>query len=224
MSDTAPAPKDHNKAPADTLLDDVRKLLRAHSRNSKGAIEELHKFLAAVMKTCEYASQNEENAKDVKRTLFDAGTQPPDEGTWFRTVIAAAFEKKDRDAEKTNITKWASALCYAERQHKTSDDLMSWLKSNSIATLARLEAEVRRSEKAPKAAKVDEKFEAVLSKHRKPIEISGIELAEGSRFGLLVIERTEDRGICQVAQATASEKEIRRYFPELPKRGRKPAR
>jgi hypothetical protein len=215
----------HNKSPVDALLEENRKLRREHSRHSKAAIENLHRFLQSVAKTCEYARQNEETRKGVELALYHAGVEPPGERDWFRAIIAASYSTADeRKVEKSNITKWALALCNADRNGITADKLPDWLAGKSIAQLANAETQARRQEnpKAATAPKVDQAFEAAIAKSRQLLPaLSGIELADGARFGLLVIERRAD-GIYRVAQATAEPKDIRRYFPDLPKRGRKP--
>jgi hypothetical protein len=96
--------------------------------------------------------------------------------------------------------------------------LLDWLKDKSIAALARAETAARREDAeeqrrkyaeangtASDAPKRDEEFEKVIEEHRQPIELPGIELASGSRFALLVIERTSE-GLCRVAQVTAEPK------------------
>ena len=36
-------------------------------------------------------------------------------GDWFRPLVTAAFDEADREREKTNISKYVSVLCYAQR-------------------------------------------------------------------------------------------------------------
>src|SRR5436305_758127 len=72
MSETTP-PTGHNQPHADVLLGDVKRTLQAHFQHSTKAIKALHNFLTAVMRTCEYAHQNDDTRKEVELALYHAG-------------------------------------------------------------------------------------------------------------------------------------------------------
>jgi hypothetical protein len=213
---------EHNHPPATEahrLLAEAKKSLGAHSRHSKDAVKELRAFLARVMETCEYARQSDATADEVEHELLKAKVFVEDDGEWFRPLVAAAFDKKDREREKSNISKYVSVLCYAQRTGVASAGMMEWLEKpeNTISALAAKEAEARRKENG-----TDEKrqkaFEAAVSKSRKPIELPGLTLPDGARFAMLLIEQTAE-GLCWVAQATPEVEKVRGYFPELSEAG-----
>src|SRR6266513_4441012 len=104
----APPGQGHNKPPqseAQKLFGQAKKALRASSRHTKEARDQLHAFLVHVMEICEYARQTVENRRAVELELHDAGVLhlKKEEGDWFRPLVTAAFDKEHREPEKTNI-------------------------------------------------------------------------------------------------------------------------
>ena len=219
---TNPPAPNHNHPPpseAQRLLAEARKSLQAHSRHSKGAIDKLRDFLVHVMERCEFAEESAENAKEVRLELLEAGVHAPAGKSWLGPLVNASFHSEaEREAEKTNVSKWVSVLCYARRANIKASGLKEWLErpENTIAALARKEAKARQAERDPatvaaRTATRDRALNDVLAKHRQPIELPGVHLADGARFTVLVIERS-DGGLCCVAQATPTIEQVRGYF------------
>ncbi len=213
---TPPTPTpDHNQPPpseAHRLLTAARNSLSAHSRHTKDAVEQLRAFLVRVMEACEYARQSEQNADEVEHELWRAKAPFVEKGDWFRPLVTAAFDEADREREKTNISKYVSVLCYAQRVGKTSADLGAFLQQKSISEIVRLEAEARRTDKGvPTDEQREQAFDAVIAKNRKPVEISGVDLPAGERFTVLVVERGTE-SLCVVAQATPDIDAVGAYF------------
>jgi hypothetical protein len=152
----------HNKPPQSEtkkLFGKARKALRASSRHTKEAREQLHAFLVHVMEICEYARRHANNASAVRDELDEAGVLhlKREKDDWFAPLVNAAFDKKDREAEKTNISKYVSVLKHAERLAKSANTAASELLKQlfadgaSVARLASDEAKARRADAAQKA-------------------------------------------------------------------------
>ncbi len=129
------------------------------SRHSKAAITELYTALVIAIELCEQAREGE--AEKIARALWLAKPMipPPEDGIWRIPLVKLMFQGTFDNPrnEAANISKYASALAYAERQGITSKGLADFLKENSIAKLARLEARERAKErvKSGEAAQAD---------------------------------------------------------------------
>src|SRR5262249_30672433 len=118
----------HNHSPVDELFGKAKRELHAYSRHDKQAVKALRRFLVHVMEICEFAEQNRESRNDVVAALLDKGVQVSTEGSdWLHALVAAHFSTEDRAREKTNISKYASVLCYARRQGITAAGMMKEL-------------------------------------------------------------------------------------------------
>jgi hypothetical protein len=192
MNDTAPAVLGHNDpspSEAHKLFAAARESLGAHSRHSNGAVEQLRAFLVHVMETYERARQSKHNADEIELELFKAHAPRGRSGDWFRPLVKAAFDEADREREKTNISKYVPVLSYAQRQRIPSAKLAEFLAAKPISEIVALETKARRPENGkPTTEKPDPAFEAVIARHRQPIQLSGIVLADdGKRFKVLVV-------------------------------------
>jgi hypothetical protein len=235
----APAPgKGHNRrsppSEAHKLIDKAGAALKAHSTHTRDAIDALRDFLMHIMETCEYAGASDSKATEVVLALTSKGIGHIEgEHDWLYSLVKATYPKDARELEKGNISKYVSVLSYARRQGIVATKLKAFLAKdgNSLSALVGREADARREEKeeanrknlgdATRTPKPD-KFEEEVTKHRQAFAPpEGVTLPEGERFMSLVIERT-DKGLWLVAQATLNIKEVRHFFPNLPKLGRKP--